>query len=64
MVYIAAIASLVYSIWKLMNNIIWQGASIDSNRIVEETKWSIKMRVAMFTSKKTKDIDKEWFNEL
>ncbi|KAM6577397.1 hypothetical protein CsatB_029234 [Cannabis sativa] len=64
MVYIAAIASLVYSIWKLRNYRIWQGVSIAPNRIVEETKGSIKMRVAMFTPKKTKDIDRDWFNEL
>uniref|UniRef100_A0A803QGK5 Reverse transcriptase zinc-binding domain-containing protein n=1 Tax=Cannabis sativa TaxID=3483 RepID=A0A803QGK5_CANSA len=63
-VYTTAVAGLVYNIWKLRNNITWQGVSITSNRVTEETKWGIKTRIALFTPKKTKEVDKEWFNEL
>ncbi|KAM6587484.1 hypothetical protein CsatA_010089 [Cannabis sativa] len=63
-VYTAAIAGLVYSVWKLRNNITWQGESLSSNRVTEETKWNIKTRIVVFIPKKTKEVDKKWLKEL
>ncbi|XP_030478174.2 uncharacterized protein LOC115695235 [Cannabis sativa] len=63
-VFTAAIAGLVYSVWKLRNNITWQGESLSNNRVTEETKWAIKTRIAVFTPKKIKEVDRKWFNEL
>ncbi|XP_060965502.1 uncharacterized protein LOC133034432 [Cannabis sativa] len=64
LVYDAAIAALVYSIWRLRNAIIWQDFSLNSSSLIEETKWSVKMRIAMFLPKKIKDVDKDWLNVL
>uniref|UniRef100_A0A803Q0T2 Reverse transcriptase n=1 Tax=Cannabis sativa TaxID=3483 RepID=A0A803Q0T2_CANSA len=58
-VYCVATAAMVYCAWKLRNSVIWQGAKIDANRLVEEVKWNVKARVQFLFPKKLSSVDKE-----
>uniref|UniRef100_A0A803P4I7 Reverse transcriptase zinc-binding domain-containing protein n=1 Tax=Cannabis sativa TaxID=3483 RepID=A0A803P4I7_CANSA len=63
-VYAAAIAALVYSIWRTRNAVIWQENSLNSNRLIEDTKWSLKLQISIFLPKKILNVDKDWFYAL
>uniref|UniRef100_A0A803Q7H7 Reverse transcriptase zinc-binding domain-containing protein n=1 Tax=Cannabis sativa TaxID=3483 RepID=A0A803Q7H7_CANSA len=63
-VYAAAIAALVYHIWKARNCKIWQGSSSQVQQLAQEVKWQIKTRITCVMSKTVAKIDYEWFNSL
>uniref|UniRef100_A0A803PB67 Reverse transcriptase n=1 Tax=Cannabis sativa TaxID=3483 RepID=A0A803PB67_CANSA len=45
---------LVYNLWKARNESIWQKIVVNPVRIVEETKWTIKVRIESFMPRKVK----------
>ncbi|KAM6555783.1 hypothetical protein CsatB_002802 [Cannabis sativa] len=60
-VYSVAVAAMVYIAWKLRNVVLWQGAQVDTNRMIEEVKWSLRTRVHNFLPQKLSSVDREWF---
>ncbi|XP_060974127.1 uncharacterized protein LOC133039284 [Cannabis sativa] len=60
-IYSVAVAAMVYTAWKLRNAVLWQGAQVDTNRMIEEVKWSLRTWVQNFLPKKLSSVDKEWF---
>uniref|UniRef100_A0A803P9H2 Reverse transcriptase zinc-binding domain-containing protein n=1 Tax=Cannabis sativa TaxID=3483 RepID=A0A803P9H2_CANSA len=57
----AAVVGLVYNLWRARNEAIWQKSRVNPSRIVEETKWTLKIRIDRVMPKKIKSIDRDWF---
>ncbi|KAM6563596.1 hypothetical protein CsatB_023594 [Cannabis sativa] len=64
LVYQAAIAALVYAVWKLRNGKIWQGNTLNSSSFCDEIKWNVKMRCNMYLPRKIQEKDRDWFHDL
>ncbi|KAM6560070.1 hypothetical protein CsatA_029309 [Cannabis sativa] len=60
----AALAHLVYSIWYVRNDIVWNNHIENKDIIVQRMKNSIKHRVELVWPKKSGQKDREWFHKL
>ncbi|XP_060968722.1 uncharacterized protein LOC133036223 [Cannabis sativa] len=56
----AAAVGLLYNIWRARNEAVWQKTRVNPSRIVEEIKWTLKIRIDRVMPKKIKNNDREW----
>ncbi|XP_060960757.1 uncharacterized protein LOC133031295 [Cannabis sativa] len=64
LVFTAAIAGLVYSVWQLRNRMLWTKEEKSSSVLLKELKTSLKLRIEMFWPKKVSKVDTQWFQTL
>ncbi|KAL2933855.1 Primosomal replication protein N [Bienertia sinuspersici] len=53
-------AALVYSIWMQRNSAIWQGSIEHYNKVVQQIKTDVWMRIQGVMPKKVQEKDKDW----
>ncbi|XP_062104371.1 uncharacterized protein LOC133815564 [Humulus lupulus] len=63
-VYLAAIAALVYQLWRVRNEVFWLGKFTQPERIVQNTKFSVKTRITYIMPKKLSQKNLDWFRNL
>ncbi|XP_062118867.1 uncharacterized protein LOC133832558 [Humulus lupulus] len=63
-VFSAAIAALLYQIWKARNDALWLGKIMQPYLIVQNTKVSVKNRISYILPKKISQRDRDWFGVL
>ncbi|XP_030483344.2 uncharacterized protein LOC115699938 [Cannabis sativa] len=57
----AAVAALVYNVWKNRNDLIWNSRRIAQDVVVRAIKEDVKNRVLCNWTKKHKPVDANWF---
>ncbi|XP_030487495.2 uncharacterized protein LOC115704429 [Cannabis sativa] len=60
----AALASLIYHVWKSRNNKVWNDKCDDVENVVNRVKETTKVRIIVVWPKKVSKIDTTWFHTL
>ncbi|XP_048489873.1 uncharacterized protein LOC104908908 [Beta vulgaris subsp. vulgaris] len=63
-VVLAALAAIVYTIWRVRNSAHWDGAIVTSSKSVLDIKHSVKGRILQLLSVKVKDKDRMWIENV
>ncbi|XP_062112512.1 uncharacterized protein LOC133823677 [Humulus lupulus] len=62
--FIVVVTALVYHIWRARNDVLWSSKLWHIIHIVEVIKRELKLRLDLSMPRKTRNSDKEWFQQL
>ena len=60
----AALAALVYQIWRARNQLVWNAVETSEKEMFDIIRFGVKNRIVRFNCKKVKDIDVDWYDNL